>query len=83
MRNVQQASLLIVAVCLVAGCGGPGKPVPGGADPATEAAAASLAPEGQPPISSEAEDAAGVELVAPDAAAEAPAAAEEAASAPE
>lgn len=82
MRKVQQAGLLIIAAG-VAGCGGPGTPVPGGADPATEAAAAALAPEGQPAISPAVENAAGAEAVAADPAEETPAAAEGAANAPE
>lgn len=72
-------SIAIVSGCLL-GCGGPGTPVPGGSDPASEAADAALAPEGGAPATEEGEkDAA----PAPEAGESAPADDAGAASAPE
>ncbi|MDA1053012.1 MAG: hypothetical protein O3C40_21375 [Planctomycetota bacterium] len=51
MQSFQRAFalfLIVIAAGFLAGCGGPGAPVSGGSDPASEAAAAALAPEGGP-----------------------------------
>lgn len=48
MQSFQRAFALfsiVTAMGLLIGCGGPGTPVPGGSDPAKEAADAALAPE--------------------------------------
>ena len=48
MQSFQRAFAvfsIIIAMGVLIGCGGPGTPVPGGSDPASEAANAALAPE--------------------------------------
>ena len=57
MQSFQRAFGLfsiVTAIGLLIGCGGPGTPVPGGSDPASEAADAALAPETSAETSTEA-----------------------------
>jgi hypothetical protein len=60
MQSFQRAFAffsIVIAMGFLSGCGGPGAPVSGSSDPATESAEAALAPEGEAEPAAEATEA--------------------------